>query len=96
MCQIDPKPTPAPKRKPVKQIPGADTIESANDYPVNLDELMPMVGEYGRAQILLFFALIPFCYFLAITHMSQMFITLVPEQYMCELPSIQNATKAEL
>lgn len=65
---------------------------------IEFDELLPLVGQYGLYQIILFFLLLPFCFFIAFIYMSQMFITLVPENYSCavEISNDFNLTYAEM
>uniref|UniRef100_A0A336MA72 CSON007857 protein n=1 Tax=Culicoides sonorensis TaxID=179676 RepID=A0A336MA72_CULSO len=54
------------------------------------DELLPHVGEYGLYQVILFLLLCPFLFFLAFVFMSQMFITLVPNDHWCEINGLKN------
>lgn len=61
---------------------------------MEFDDLLPLVGEYGIYQVILFFLLLPFCFYIAFIFMSQMFITLVPDDYQCVLP-LENATIEE-
>ena len=70
---------------------------SLNDDPplpvseklMDFDDVLPSVGEFGTYQIILFFLTAPFCFFLAFTYFSQMFITLVPDHW-CSVPQLDN------
>lgn len=61
-------------------------VKSTRLKRMEFDEVLPLVGEYGPYQVILFFLLLPFCFFIAFIYMSQMFITLVPDNYTCSLP----------
>ena len=84
---------------------GVDPEESSNrpttlnkDPPEKLmdfDDVLPSVGEFGTYQIILFFLTAPFCFFLAFTYFSQMFITLVPDHW-CHVPQLDNVTQLTL
>ena len=66
---------------------------SLNNPPEKLmdfDDVLPSVGEFGTYQIILFFLTAPFCFFLAFTYFSQMFITLVPDHW-CHVPQLNNS-----
>lgn len=58
--------------------------------PMDFDQLLPVVGQYGIYQVYLFLLTLPFLTFLAFLFMSQMFITLVPDDHYCRNPEIQN------
>ena len=62
-----------------------------DDVPelIDFDDVLPSVGEFGTYQIILFFLTAPFCFFLAFTYFSQMFITLVPDHW-CSVPQLDN------
>lgn len=53
----------------------------------DFDDVLPHVGEFGAYQIGLFFLTAPFCFFLAFSYFSQVFITLVPEHW-CLVPDL--------
>jgi hypothetical protein len=67
-----------------------DDREQAKD--MDFDELLPHVGEFGTYQKILFVLMIPFAFFVAWVYFSQIFITLVPEQYWCRVPELENLT----
>ena len=53
----------------------------------DFDDVLPYVGEFGTYQIILFFLTAPFCFFLAFSYFSQVFITLVPDHW-CHVPEL--------
>lgn len=62
-----------------------------DDELVDFDDVLPSVGEFGTYQIILFFLTAPFCFFLAFSYFSQVFITLVPDHW-CRVPQLDNST----
>lgn len=57
---------------------------------MDFDDVLPHLGEFGRYQKLLFLMMIPFAFFVAWVYFSQIFITLVPEEYWCKVPELEN------
>lgn len=70
-----------------------------NDEPfiMDFDQFLPYVGDCGRYQALIFIVMIPFCFFFAFVYFAQMFITLVPSKYYCNVPELDyfNMTEEE-
>ena len=71
-----------------------DAIYNNNDGDPNddikvadFDDVLPYVGEFGLYQMILLVLMAPFCFFLAFTYFSQVFITLVPEHW-CLVPQL--------
>lgn len=66
--------------------------------PMEFDELLPHVGQYGVYQVYLFLMTMPFLFILAFMFMNQMFITLTPNDYYCTVPGIEktNFTTEEM
>jgi len=62
---------------------------------LDFDDVLPSVGEFGIYQIILFFLTAPFCFFLAFSYFSQVFITLVPDHW-CRVPQLNNLTQLTL
>lgn len=58
------------------------------DALMDFDDLLPHIGEFGRYQKILFLLMIPFAFFVAWTYFSQIFLTLVPQEYHCALPEL--------
>ncbi|XP_076239590.1 organic cation transporter protein-like isoform X2 [Calliopsis andreniformis] len=67
--------------------------EEAKD--MDFDELLPYVGEFGLYQKILFILMIPFASFVAWVYFSQIFITLIPDDYWCWVPELANLTVDE-
>lgn len=62
---------------------------------MDFDELLPYVGEFGLYQKILFVLMIPFASFVAWVYFSQIFITLIPDDYWCWVPELENLTVNE-
>ncbi|XP_043519999.1 organic cation transporter protein [Frieseomelitta varia] len=62
---------------------------------MDFDELLPYVGEFGLYQKILFILMIPFASFVAWVYFSQIFITLIPDDYWCWVPELENLTVNE-
>ncbi|XP_017121710.1 beta-alanine transporter [Drosophila elegans] len=62
---------------------------AGSDPPsMDFDDILPLIGEFGRYQKLLFICMIPFSFFVAFVYFSQIFLTLVPEQHWCHVPEL--------
>lgn len=55
---------------------------------IDFDDLLPLIGEFGRYQKILFICMIPFSFFVAFVYFSQIFLTLIPEQHWCHVPEL--------
>uniref|UniRef100_A0A336K3J5 CSON009535 protein n=1 Tax=Culicoides sonorensis TaxID=179676 RepID=A0A336K3J5_CULSO len=62
---------------------------------MDFDQFLPYVGDCGRYQALIFIVMIPFCFFFAVVYFAQMFITLVPNKYYCNVPELNNFNLTE-
>lgn len=62
----------------------AETAPPAIDF----DDLLPLIGEFGRYQKILFLLMIPFSFFVAFVYFSQIFLTLIPDQHWCHVPEL--------
>ncbi|XP_046454856.1 organic cation transporter protein-like [Daphnia pulex] len=70
---------------------GGVTLDDDGDDPVvDFDDMLPYVGEFGPYQIALFFLTAPFCFFLAFSYFSQVFITLV-DVHTCHIPQLNRS-----
>ncbi|KAH8364750.1 hypothetical protein KR084_011176 [Drosophila pseudotakahashii] len=63
---------------------GSDPPPPSMDF----DDILPLIGEFGRYQKLLFICMIPFSFFVAFVYFSQIFLTLIPEQHWCHVPEL--------
>lgn len=63
--------------------------------PMDFDDILPYIGEFGRYQKMLFLMMIPFAFFVAFVYFTQIFITLVPENHWCWVPELANLTREE-
>lgn len=66
------------------------TGASNNAPPIDFDDILPMIGEFGKYQKILFLCMIPFAFFVAFIYFSQIFLTLVPEQHWCSVPELDS------
>lgn len=55
---------------------------------VDFDDLLPHIGNFGTYQILLFFLLAPYTLFYVFVYFTQIFITLVPNNFWCNVPEL--------
>lgn len=62
---------------------------------MDFDDMLAKLGEFGRFQKILFISMIPFSCFLAFVYFSQIFLTLIPEEYWCNVPELEGLTMAE-
>ncbi|KAH8255881.1 hypothetical protein KR026_000884, partial [Drosophila bipectinata] len=54
----------------------------------DFDDLLPVIGEFGRFQFVLFLYMIPFGYIAAFVYLGQIFMTLKPHKYYCFVPQL--------
>ncbi|XP_063632714.1 solute carrier family 22 member 13-like [Cydia splendana] len=74
--------------KVVASLEMAEPKKQIKDF----DDLLPLVGEFGWYQRLLFLMMIPYAFFFAFVYFGQIFMTLVPEQHWCYVKELQNLT----
>ncbi|KAI5703777.1 hypothetical protein M8J76_006486 [Diaphorina citri] len=71
---------------PLANGSNANPIETDLDF----DDILPHLGEFGRYQKILFFAMIPFAFSVAFVYFAQIFITVIPERYWCQVPELSH------
>lgn len=64
--------------------------EDCENERVDFDDLLPLIGEFGRYQKQLLLYIIPFNFFLVFVYFAQIFITLVPDNYWCRVPELSS------
>ena len=71
---------------------GLKAIEETGNNSSNMDfdDLLPLLGEFGRYQKILFLLMIPFACSVAFVYFTQIFITLVPESHWCRVPELEH------
>uniref|UniRef100_A0A1A9X3B2 Major facilitator superfamily (MFS) profile domain-containing protein n=1 Tax=Glossina brevipalpis TaxID=37001 RepID=A0A1A9X3B2_9MUSC len=62
---------------------------------MDFDDMLTKLGEFGRFQKILFLSMIPFSCFLAFVYFSQIFLTLIPEEFWCNVPELEGLTVEE-
>ncbi len=73
-----------------------DTVQSdqfangKSKQDVDFDDLIPIIGNFGKYQIILFLLLGPFTVFFVFVYFTQIFITLIPEKYWCSVPELEH------
>jgi hypothetical protein len=66
-----------------------------NTEPLDLDDLLPQVGEFGRYQkLMLWFVCLPACFPCGFCAFNQLFMTETPDHW-CKTPDIFNLTKEQ-
>lgn len=71
-------------------IPACGSSDVDSSQLMDFDDLLPHIGEFGRYQKILFLLMIPFAFFVAWTYFSQIFLTLVPQEFHCALPELES------
>lgn len=55
---------------------------------IDFDDLLPHIGNFGNYQKILFLLLGPYTLFYVFVYFTQIFITLVPNDYWCNVPEL--------
>ncbi|KAH8364139.1 hypothetical protein KR084_002957, partial [Drosophila pseudotakahashii] len=63
---------------------------------IDFDDLLPLIGQFGRYQWMLFLFMIPFCFITAFVYLGQIFMSLTPHKYYCLVPELDNTPSVEL
>lgn len=72
-----------------------NNVVNATFQSLDFDDLLPMIGEFGKYQKILFLCMIPFTFFVAFVYFSQIFLTLIPEQHWCTVPELDGLPTEE-
>jgi hypothetical protein len=79
------------KVSPPAAAPSSSPVQDEKPA-MDFDDMLPHVGEFGLYQKILFTALAPFAFFVAFVYFTQIFITVTPEGYWCNIPELKNLT----
>jgi hypothetical protein len=71
--------------------PTSSPVQEENQV-MDFDDMLPHIGEFGLYQKILFAMLAPFAFFVAFVYFTQIFITVTPEGYWCNIPELKNLT----
>lgn len=82
----------AGEKLPPPPAPPSSSPVQEDKPAMDFDDMLPHVGEFGLYQKILFAALAPFAFFVAFVYFTQIFITVTPEGYWCNIPELQNLT----
>ncbi|XP_017070553.2 organic cation transporter protein [Drosophila eugracilis] len=66
-----------------------------DDY-MDFDDLLPLIGQFGVFQIMMFLFMIPFCFITAFVYLGQIFMCLTPPNYYCFVPELSTTGSTEL
>lgn len=73
----------------------SENLDSSKTANMDFDDILPLIGEFGKYQKILFLYMIPFEFFLVFVYFTQIFLTLTPEEYWCNVPELDNLTTKE-
>lgn len=73
----------------------SENLDSSKSANMDFDDILPLIGEFGKYQKILFLFMIPFEFFLVFVYFTQIFLTLTPEEYWCNVPELDNLTTKE-
>lgn len=73
----------------------SENLDSSKTPNMDFDDILPLIGEFGKYQKILFLYMIPFEFFLVFIYFTQIFLTLTPEEYWCNVPELDNLTTKE-
>lgn len=73
----------------------SENLDSSKSSKMDFDDILPLIGEFGKYQKILFLYMIPFEFFLVFVYFTQIFLTLTPEEYWCNVPELDNLTTKE-
>ncbi|GBP56648.1 Carcinine transporter [Eumeta japonica] len=61
----------------------------------DFDDILPLVGQFGWYQRILFLLMIPYATFFAFVYFTQIFMSVVPEEHWCWVPELADMTAEE-
>jgi hypothetical protein len=61
----------------------------------SFDDALPYVGDFGRYQLYLLFALLPYSIAYSTLYFSQFFLTLVPREHWCKVDELMDVFTPE-
>ena len=82
--------SPVDQQRVIKNEDPDGVSQQPEKITMDFDDILPHVGEFGTYQVILFFLTAPFCFFLAFSYFSQVFITLVP-LHTCHVPELNQS-----
>lgn len=62
---------------------------------IDFDDLLPLIGEFGQFQKIMFVFMIPFCFIAPFVYLSQIFMTFNPTSYYCFVPELSLIESSE-
>ncbi len=80
----------AEKPGSLNTINGSACKEKSLKNGVDFDDLLPHIGNFGKYQIILFVLLAPYTLFYVFVYFTQIFITLVPNDFWCNVPELSD------
>ncbi|KAG4065765.1 hypothetical protein HA402_012443 [Bradysia odoriphaga] len=83
-----PKDSPLYEEKSDKINGNKDSVDKPLKDGVDFDDLLPHIGNFGTYQRILFLLLAPYTLFYVFVYFTQIFITLVPDDYWCNVPEL--------
>lgn len=78
-----------------KRISSDDGHKTKEEKTLDFDDLLVQAGEFGRYQLYLFIATMPYYVYGVFVYFTQMFLTEVPSQHWCWIPELENLTATE-
>lgn len=70
--------------------PPYSVIDKSSRENVDFDDLLPYIGSFGKYQIILFLLMAPYTVFYVFVYFTQIFITLIPNDYWCNVPELRH------